>query len=54
MVEVPMLPQHGRIVLVVLQDGQEPEGQLIVLSGRYEVGGVVFDAWEIDELEDLT
>jgi hypothetical protein len=53
MVDAPMLPQHGRIVLVVLRDGQQLEGELIVLSGREDVGGVVFDAWEIEELEDL-
>jgi hypothetical protein len=29
------------------------EGELMVMSGRYEVGGVVFDPWEIEELEDL-
>jgi hypothetical protein len=51
-VDVEMLPQHGRVVLVVLQDGRQLEGELIVLTGRYQVGGVAFDAWEIEELED--
>jgi hypothetical protein len=53
-VDVELLPQHGRVVLVVLQDGRQLEGELMVMSGRYEVAGVVFDAWEIEELEDLT
>jgi hypothetical protein len=47
-------PQHGRVVLVVLQDGRQLEGELHTLAGRYEVGGVVFDACEIEELEDVT
>ena len=47
-------PQHGRVVLVVLQDGRQLEGELRVLSGRYGVGDVTFDAWEIEELEDVT
>jgi hypothetical protein len=37
---------------VVLQDGRQIEGELHVLSGRFEVGGVVFAPWEIEELED--
>ena len=47
-----MLPQHGRIVLVVLQDGRQLEGELITLTDRFEVAGTVFQAWEIDELLD--
>ncbi len=54
MIDVELLPQHGRIVLVVLQDGRQLECELMVLSGRYEVGGVVFDEWEIETLEDVT
>jgi hypothetical protein len=27
-VDVPMLPQHGRIVLVMLQDGRQLEGSV--------------------------
>ena len=49
-----LLPQNGRVVHVVLQDGRQVEGELHVMSGRYEVGGVVFDPWEIETLEDLT
>jgi hypothetical protein len=37
-------------VLVVLQDGRQIEGELHTLTGRYEVGGVVFEAWEIEEV----
>lgn len=48
-----MLPQHGRIVLVVLQDGRQLEGELHLLTGRLEVGGVVFDVWEVDEIDDV-
>jgi hypothetical protein len=51
-VDVDMLPQHGRIVLAVLQDGRQVEGELIVLSGRYKVGEVMFDMWELEELYD--
>jgi hypothetical protein len=54
MADVELLPQNGRVVLVVLQDGRQLEGELIVLTGRYQVGGVVFDAWEIEALEDVT
>jgi hypothetical protein len=36
----------------VLQDGRQLEGELHAMSGRYEVCGVVFDAREIEELED--
>jgi hypothetical protein len=49
-----MLPQHGRIVLVVLQDGRQLEGELHTMTGRFEVGGVVFDPWEVETLEDVT
>jgi hypothetical protein len=52
--DVEFLPQHGRIVRVVLQDGRQLEGELHTMTGRFEVGGVVFDEWEIEELEDLT
>lgn len=52
MTEATMLPQHGRIVRVILQDGRQLEGELIILTGRYEIGGVTFYGWEIDELED--
>ena len=52
MVDTDMLPQHGRAVVATLQDGRQLEGELIVLSGRYRVGGVVFDAWELEELFD--
>jgi hypothetical protein len=40
-------------VLVTLQDGRQLEGELIQLTGRYQVGGVVFEPWEIEELDDL-
>jgi hypothetical protein len=53
-VDVELLPQHGRVVLVVLQDGRQLEGELHTMTGRYEIGGVAFDEWEIEELEDLT
>ena len=53
-VDPSMLPQRGRVVLVMLKDGRQLEGELIVLTGRYQVGGVVFDLWEIEEVEDIT
>lgn len=49
-----MLPQHGRVVLVMLQGGRQLEGELHTLTDRFEVADVVFSAWEIDELEDVT
>jgi hypothetical protein len=52
-VDAELRPQPGRIVLVTLRDGRQLEGELIVLTSRYQVGDVVFDAWEIEELEDL-
>jgi hypothetical protein len=30
------------------------EGELNALTGRYPVGDVVFDPWQIEEIEDLT
>ncbi len=53
-VDVDLLPQSGRVVLVVLQDGRQLEGELHRMSGRYEISDVVFDAWEIEALEDGT
>jgi hypothetical protein len=47
-------PQNGRTVLVMLKDGRQLEGELHVMSGRFEVGGVTFDDWEIETLEDVT
>jgi hypothetical protein len=35
-----LLPQRGRVVLVVLQDGRQLEDELIVLADRFQVGGV--------------
>jgi hypothetical protein len=42
-VDVNLLPQNGR----------QLEGELHMMSGRYEVGGVVFDEWEVETLEDV-
>jgi hypothetical protein len=53
-VDVDPLPQNGRVVLVVLQDGRQIEGELQTMSGRFEIGGESFDAWEVEELEDVT
>jgi len=41
-------------VLVALKDGRQLEGELHAMSRRYEIGGETFDAWEIEELEDVT
>lgn len=49
-----MLPQHGRVVLVILKDGRQLEGELLVMTGRYAIGDVGFEAWEIESLEDIT
>ena len=49
-----MLPQPGRVVLVMLQDGRQLEGELLVMTGRYAIGDDVFEAWEIETLEDVT
>jgi hypothetical protein len=48
-IAVDELPQNGRVVLVILQDGRHREGELHLMRGRYEVGGVTFDAWELDD-----
>lgn len=40
-------------MLITLQDGRQLEGALIVLTGRFEVAGIVFEPWEIDEIEDV-
>ena len=53
MAEPDELPQHGRVALVILKDGRQLEGELHLMSGRYEIGGVTFDAWEIEELDDV-
>jgi hypothetical protein len=49
-----LLPQNGRVVLVELRDGRQLEGELYTMSGRYIVGEVVFDVWEIETIEDVT
>jgi hypothetical protein len=54
MADGDLLPQNGRVVLVVLRDGRQLEGELHTMSGRYEVGDVAFDGWEIEELDDIT
>jgi hypothetical protein len=52
MVDAAMIPQHGRIVLVVLQDGRQLEGELIVLTDRFQVAGTMFQSWEIEAVCD--
>jgi hypothetical protein len=47
------LPQHDRKVRVVLHDGRRLEGDLIVISDRYQVEWVMFDPWEIAKIDDL-
>ena len=54
MVDDDHLPHNGRVVLVVLKDGRQLEGELHTMSGRYEIGGMTFDEWEIETLEDVT
>jgi len=46
------LAQHGRVVLVVVQDSRQLEGELITLTDRFQVGGTVFEPWEIEEILD--
>ncbi len=29
------------------------EGEFHVMSGRFEIGGIVFDQWELEELEEV-
>lgn len=48
-----MRPQNGRIVRVILQDGRQLEGELVTLTGRYQLGDETFYGWEIEELEDI-
>jgi hypothetical protein len=54
MADGDLLPQNGRVVLVVLRDGRQLEGELYTMSGCYIVGEVVFDVWEIETIEDVT
>lgn len=54
MTDATMLPQHGRFVRVILQDGRQLEGELIILTGRYKVGDDLFFGWEIEELDDIS
>jgi hypothetical protein len=49
-----MLPQHGRVVLVMLKDGRQVEGELVVVTGCYCVGDVTFEQWEVETIEDVT
>jgi len=54
MVDGDLLPQNGRVVLVVVQDGRVLEGGLHMMSRRYEIGADTFDQWEIEDLQDIT
>jgi hypothetical protein len=40
--------------LQLLKDGRQLEGELLAMTGRYAIGDVVFEAWEIESLEDFT
>jgi hypothetical protein len=53
-VDVDLLPQSGRVVLAVLQDGRQLEGELLSMSDRFVIGGTAFDAWQIEELDHVT
>lgn len=53
-VDAEMLPQPGRVVLVMLQDGRQVEGELIVMTDHYTVGDVSFQWWEVETIEDVT
>jgi hypothetical protein len=44
----------AQVVLIVLQDGRQLEGERHSMSGRFEIGGVTFDQWEVEEREDVT
>ena len=54
MVDPSTFPHNGRVVLVMLKDGRQLEGELLVMTGCYAIGDVVFEAWEIETLEDVT
>ena len=49
-----MLPQPGRVVLAMLKDGRQLEGELIVMTDHYTVGDVSFQEWEIETIDDVT
>jgi hypothetical protein len=53
-VDPTMFPQGGRVVLVMLKDGRQLEGELNTMTDCYAIGDVVFEAWEIETLEDVT
>jgi hypothetical protein len=50
-----MFPEPApRTVQVVLRDGRQLDGQLIPWRGAFLVGTVVFEASEIETLDDIT
>jgi hypothetical protein len=52
MADVPILPQARQDR--ARRPSRRPCGELIVLTDRFQVGGRVFEAWEIETIEDLT
>ncbi len=54
MVDAELLPQPGRVVLVMLKDARQVEGELIVMTGHCTVGDVSFQEWEIETIENVT
>ena len=54
MTDPEMLPQPGRVVLVMLNDGRQLEGELVVMTGCFAVGDVTFEQWEVERIEDVT
>ena len=49
-----MVPQSGRVVLVMLKDGRQLEGELIVLTNCYFIAGTVFQDWQVETLEEVS
>jgi hypothetical protein len=49
-----LLPQSGRVVVVMFKDGRQLEGELHSTSGRFEISGVSFDQWEVETIEPVT
>lgn len=54
MVQGPeMFAQHGRVVLVMLKDGRQLEGELLRMTECWVIGDDRFYDYEIDSIEDV-
>ena len=54
MIDPTRVPQGGQLVLVMLKDGTQLEGESIVLTHCYFIAGTVFQDWQVETLEEVT